>query len=169
MNCEEFSELLDAYLQEVLDGPVRSAFREHLVACGRCRAEAVAADPSMLFSAPGAQEPDRRRIEALTRAVMGDIRQRRLSRRLHRSRRPWLAAAAAVVVSLAAVTGWRLLSPGGQTAPEAVAEARAVESDDPPPRLEVHMPGTGVRVYQYADQQDADTAVYFIVNPAMEL
>ena len=169
MNCDEFSVLLDGYLQDALDGPVRGAFRDHLAGCDRCRAAAVAADPSMLFSALGSREPERHTIEDLNRAVMADIRQQRLSRRLHRSRPRWLAAAAAVVISLAAVTGWRLLSPEGRPAPDAVAEVKVVESDDPPPRLEVDMTGTGVRVYQYADQQDGDTAVYFIVNPAMEL
>ena len=31
------------------------------------------------------------------------------------------------------------------------------------------MAGEEVRVYQFAADDDSDTAVYFIVNPAMEL
>ncbi len=30
------------------------------------------------------------------------------------------------------------------------------------------MTDEGVRVYQYADDQDSNTAVYYIVNPALE-
>jgi hypothetical protein len=43
------------------------------------------------------------------------------------------------------------------------------EAPSSPPRIEVDMVGEGVRVYQYADQQDGDTAVTFIVNPQLEL
>ena len=31
------------------------------------------------------------------------------------------------------------------------------------------MPGEEIRVYQFANDEDADTAVYFIVDPALEL
>lgn len=169
MNCTEFSSLLEAYLQETLDGPTRADFRAHLESCNRCRAFAVQTDASMLFSVAGAVEADRARIEDLTRAVMGTIRQQRLRRRLNRPRRGWLAAAAAVAISLAAVTGWRLLAPVAVDVPLDVAESERSEQADPPPRIEVDMAGEGLRVYQFADQPDADTAVYFIVNPAMEL
>ena len=101
---------------------------------------------------------------------MGQIRQQRIDRRIHGRGRQWLAAAAMVVVSLVGVTGWRLLSSDGGEAPMlAVAQVQATEQTVPPPRVEVDMPGEGVRVYQYADEDDSDTAVYFIVNPAMEL
>ena len=33
----------------------------------------------------------------------------------------------------------------------------------------MEMPGEDVRVYQFATDGDADTAVYFIVDPALEL
>jgi hypothetical protein len=35
--------------------------------------------------------------------------------------------------------------------------------------VEVDMNGDDVRVYQFATEEDTDTAVYFIVNPALEL
>ena len=169
MHCDDFSDLLDAYLEETLEGPQRKAFRAHLGSCDRCRRLAVRTDPTLLFSAAGEAEPDQVRIEDLTHAVMGEIRQQRLGQTLHRRRLGWLAAAATVVVSLAAVTGWRLLAPTDEEAPSSVAEAQHTEQVNPPPRAEVDMAGEGVRIYQYADERDADTAVYFIVNPAMEL
>ena len=169
MNCDDFSALLDAYLRESLDGPRREAFRAHLGSCDRCRMAAVRTDPTMLFGAAAGGEPDRARIEDLTRSVMAEIRQQRLRQSLHRPRRGWLAAAATVVVSLAAVTGWRLLAPGGGEVSSPFVEAQRVEHVNPPPRAEMDMAGEGVRVYQFTDQPNADTAVYFIVNPAMEL
>ncbi len=170
MNCETFEELIEAYLADDLDDPRRRAFREHLGSCGSCREKAVGIDCSLLLCAvpPRAGNPEK--IEAVTQAVMGQIRQQRIERRLHPPRRRWLAAAAMVVVSLVGVTGWRLLSTGGDGAvPETVAAVQAAEQSAPPPRLEVDMAGEGVRVYQYADDGDGDTAVYFIVNPSMEL
>jgi hypothetical protein len=73
-----------------------------------------------------------------------------------------------VVVTLIVVAGWRLLAPGG-TEPAPAVGAQAAEAPSQPPRIEVDMAGEGVRVYQYADQQDGDTAVTFIVNPQLEL
>jgi len=169
MHCDDFSDLLDAYLEESLEGPQCKAFRAHLGSCDSCRKIAVRTDPTLLFSAAGEGDEDQDRIEDLTRAVMGEIRQQRLGQTLHRPRRGWLAAAATVVVSLAAVTGWRMLAPTEGEAPSSVAEALHTEQVNPPPRAEVDMVGEGVRIYQYADERDADTAVYFIVNPAMEL
>jgi len=170
MNCETFEGLIEAYLADDLDDLRRRGFREHLGSCGTCRDKAVEADCSLILSAAPPRQDDAQKIEAVTQAVMGQIRQQRIERRLHRPRRRWLAAAAMVVVTLMGVTGWRLLSPDdGDDTTLAVVEAKAVERPAPPPRLEVDMAGEGVRVYQYADDDDGDTAVYFIVNPAMEL
>jgi len=169
MRCDEFLEHLDSYLADTLDGPDRASFREHLRNCSRCREVAIQAEPSLLFSALPSQEVDARRIENVTGAVLGQIRQERLERRLHRHRGRWLAAAAAIVMMVAGVTGWRFLSPDGGEVPPAIAEVSRTGESSPPPRVEVDMPGSGVRVYQYADQQDSDTAVYFIVNPSLEL
>jgi anti-sigma factor RsiW len=167
MRCSDVPELLDAYLADALDEPRRSAFRSHLRSCASCREAALRTDPTLLFAAAPAGEPDPARVEELARSVMAQVRQQRMQRRL--GHRPaWLAAAAAVVLALVGIAGWRLLSPGTATAP-AVTAARAAEAPSPPPRIEVDMAGEGVRVYQYADQQDGDTAVIFIVNPQLEL
>ena len=167
MRCSDVPELLDAYLADALDEPRRTALRSHLRSCGRCREAAVRTDPSLLFVAAPPGEPDPGRIEDVTRAVLMQVRQQRLQRRLGH-RRPWLAAAAAVVLSLIGIAGWRLLAPGSASEPAAMG-AQVAEAPSPPPRIEVDMAGAGVRVYQYADQQDGDTAVTFIVNPQLEL
>jgi len=167
MRCSDVPELLDAYLADALDEPRRTALRSHLRSCGRCREAAVRIDPSLLFVAAPPGEPDPGRIEDVTRAVLMQVRQQRLQRRLGH-RRPWLAAAAAVVLSLIGIAGWRLLAPGSASEPAAMG-AQVAEAPSPPPRIEVDMAGEGVRVYQYADQQDGDTAVTFIVNPQLEL
>jgi len=170
MQCETFEELIEAYLGDALDDLQRRAFREHLGSCECCRDKAICVDPSLMLSAAPPRVGDPQKIEAVTQAVMGQIRQQRIDRRIHGRRRQWLAAAAMVVVSLVGVTGWRLLSSDGGEAPMlAVAEVQATKQTVPPPRAEVNMTGEGVRVYQYADDDDSDTAVYFIVNPAMEL
>lgn len=170
MNCETFEGLIEAYLADDLDDLRRRGFRDHLGSCRECRDKAIEADCSLILSAAPRREEDPQKIEAVTQAVMGQIRQQRIERRLRRPRRRWLAAAAMVVVALMGVTGWRVLSSGdGNETTLTVAEVNAVERTAPPPRLEVDMAGEGVRVYQYADDDDGDTAVYFIVNPAMEL
>ena len=168
MRCADMPELLDSYLADVLDGPRRNAVRSHLRTCERCREAAVQADPSLLFVAASPGEPDPARLEDVTRAVVAQIRQQRLQRRLVH-RQPWLAAAAALVLALIAVAGWRLLAPAGGSEPVPAVDAQVAEAPSPPPRIEVDMAGEGVRVYQYADQQDGDTAVTFIVNPQLEL
>jgi hypothetical protein len=51
-----------------------------------------------------------------------------------------------------------------------VVEARRdAELLSSPPTVEVDMAGEEVRVYQFANEADTDTAVYFIVDPALEL
>ncbi|HOC41410.1 MAG TPA: zf-HC2 domain-containing protein [Thermoanaerobaculales bacterium] len=168
MRCTDIPDLLDAYLADTLDEPRRNAVRGHLRACERCRAAAVDADPSLLFVAAAPGPPDPVRVEDTARAVIAQVRQQRMQRRLGH-RRPWLAAAAAVVLSLVTVAGWRLLAPGSGPDDAGPDAARVAETPSPPPRIEVDMAGEGVRVYQYADQQDSDTAVTFIVNPELEL
>jgi anti-sigma factor RsiW len=168
MRCADLPELLDAYLADALDEARRTAVRSHLRTCERCREAALHADPTLLFVAAPAGDPDPARVEDLTRAVIAQIRQQRLARRLVH-RQPWLAAAAAVVLTVIAVVGWRLLAPQGGSEPARAADAQVAGTPSPPPRIEVDMAGEGVRVYQYADQQDSDTAVTFIVNPQLEL
>jgi len=132
----------------------------------------VGRDPSLLFVAAMPAEPDPVRVEGCAEAVLAQLRQQRLSRRLAPRRRRWLAAAAAVVVAVVGGTSWRLMRQDEETTPAGVG-VQAVENVDresvqPPPRVEVDMTGEGVRVYQFAQEEDDNTAVFFVVNPALE-
>ena len=160
--------MLSAYLEDRIDADERLDFREHLGACAACRQIALAEEPTLVFVLHPPREPRAERVEACIAAVTGRIRHERIERRLRGRRGGWLAAAAALVVAATMGVMWRtaprpadpILSP-----PEVVATS-SDEEVSPPPRVEVDMPGEGVRVYQFA--QEDDTAVYFIVNPAME-
>jgi hypothetical protein len=169
MECNEFRRLLDAYLGDSLDEDRRTEFRRHLVECKSCGGWARGEDPSLIFAAAGAGTVDMARVEACVTSVTSQIRQQRLAGRLRARRRPWLAAAAAALLVFGAAAIWQL-SPGGvdQTPVAGVSSTVDEEGQAPPPTVEVEMPGDDVRVYQFAND-DSDTAVYFIVNPALEL
>jgi predicted anti-sigma-YlaC factor YlaD len=170
MDCTEFRELLDAYLEETMEEDRRPDFRHHLRECSSCGAWARSVEPSLLFAMAQARPADLARIEGCAAAVTGQIRQRRLDGRLRGRRRSWLAAAAAVVVAIVGAGTWQLLPLAGDPSPIISYDAGAgSEVESAPPTVEVEMPGDDVRVYQFADDEDADTAVYFIVNPALEL
>ena len=170
MNCEVFREIIGSYVDETLEEDRRLWFRTHLRECPTCRESALREEPSLLFamapSAPG--EPEA--VEACAAAVMSRIRQDRLERRLHRRRRPWMAAAAAAIMVLSGGLAWRTMIGGGSETLQPAVEAQLdPELQKSPPTVEVEMAGEEVRVYQFANDEDADTAVYFIVDPALEL
>jgi predicted anti-sigma-YlaC factor YlaD len=169
MNCTGFHEQLDAYLEETLDEDRRAEFRNHLQECASCGEWARTVEPSLLFTMAESGPVDLVRIEACAAAVTGQIRQRRLAERLQRRRLPWFAAAAAAALVLAGAAFWRQIPGGPDIAPEVSLAADRGAAEDPPPTVEVEMPGDDVRVYQFATDEDPDTAVYFIVNPALEL
>jgi predicted anti-sigma-YlaC factor YlaD len=170
MDCNVFRELLSSYLDESLEEDRRGSFRRHLRECGPCRERALAEEPSLLFAAAHEPIASQQNVEACAVAVTARIRQQRLARRLQKSRRPWLAAAAAIVIVIAGGLIWKVMlgDIGGSAAPgiEAFVEEHP---QTVPPTVEVEMAGEDVRVYQFAADDNNDTAVYFIVNPAMEL
>lgn len=170
MRCDEFQEMLGRYLDEVLDEGLRLEFRRHLDECASCREGALAAEPSLLFALGRRQTEDPVQVEACVRAVAVQIRQARLARRLGGHRRALLAAAAALVVVIGGGVTWRMVGQG-EGAPSAAVSAARTESEvaPVPPSVEVDMAGENVRVYQFATDENQDTAVYFVVNPAMEL
>ena len=170
MDCKVFRELLDSYLEESLDEDRRRSIRSHLRECASCRERALSDDPSLLFAAAPETPASQADVEACAAAVTARIRQQRLARRLHRRRRPWLAAAAAVVIMIAGGLSWKVMLTGVETPipPRAETDSRD-NARSAPPTVEVEMAGEEVRVYQFAADDDDDTAVYFIVNPAMEL
>jgi predicted anti-sigma-YlaC factor YlaD len=170
MACKTFREMLDAYLEESMDEERRRWFRGHLRECPSCRIWALSRDPSLLFAVADAAPPNPARVEACAAAVTAHIRQQRLSRRLHHRRRPWLAAAAAVVVAVGGVLAWRtILNDGGSRVQPEIEAQVDDDAATTPPTVEVEMAGDDVRVYQFATDDDNNTAVYFVVNPAMEL
>jgi len=175
MRCDNFRRQLQPYLAEELDGDVRAAWRDHLRSCAECREWAVADEPTLLLVGLPVRTSDPRRVDACAEAVTALIRQERLKMRLRRGSRAWLAAAAAVLVLTFAGLVWRLLPGHAVTGPvpqaTPVAAVMTEEPDSsrrPPPQVEVDMPGDGVRIYHFATDEDADTAVLFIVNPALE-
>ena len=105
-------------------------------------------------------------------AVSALIRHERLRRRLAPRSRHWLAAAAVCVIVLGGSLLWRV-APWSVDVPAAVVTAadseEPLEGLAPPPRLEVQMPESEVRVYQFAGSDSEMTAVYFVVNEKMEL
>lgn len=181
MSCESYRELFSAYLDDSLDEVRRTALRAHLSGCDECRDAAIRLEPTLALSLAGQSEPREERIEACVTAVMAGVRQEKLERQLKPGRRPWLAAAAAVVLAVIASTVWWVNSGGPGETPALQADAQLVETADqtvvedapavvePPPRVEIEMPQEEVRVYQYAIGDDASTGAVFIVNPSMEL
>jgi hypothetical protein len=115
-------------------------------------------------------EPDPIQIAACTASVISQIRQQAIAGRMRPFRRAWLAAAAAVIVVLAGAAGWWISQDQQGAVPVAVVDAEeAGPRDQLPPRVRVEMPTAGVRVYQFAEGGDDNTAVFYIVNPALEL
>lgn len=170
MNCEIFREMIGSYVDETLEEGRRPWFRTHLRECPTCRESALRKEPSLLFVMAPATPGEPGAVEACAAAVMGRIRQDRLERRLHRRRRPWMAAAAAAIVMVSGGLAWRTVIGGWSgTLRPAVEAQREPELQKSPPTVEVEMPGEEVRVYQFANDEDGDTAVYFIVDPALEL
>ncbi len=181
MSCEVYRELLSAYLDDSLDEVRRTGFRAHLKSCDECRELALAEEPTLIFSLSRRSGPSPERIEACVASVVAGVRQERLQRQLRPSRRPWLAAAAAVMFAIIASTAWWMSGNQTDDLPQLQADAHEIEVSvpsaveaipvpaEPPPRVEVDMIQDEVRVYQYAIGDDVTTGAVFIVNPAMEL
>jgi anti-sigma factor RsiW len=167
MNCEIFREMIGSYVDETLDEDQRKWFRRHLRECAPCREIALEHEPTLMFTAARAQPVAPESTDACAAAVRARIRQDRLQRRLNR-RRPWMAAAAAVVV-LSGGLAWRSMVGHEGSGDSAVGMGQGSSSRVSPPSVEVEMAGDDVRVYQFANDGDNDTAVYFIVDPSLEL
>lgn len=167
MNCVLFHDMLDDYLGDTLDEDRRSRVRHHLRECSECRAWAVARDPSLVFAAAAEPPVDASRVEACAASITAQIRQQRLRRRLPRHNHPWLAAAAAIVIMFGGALVWQFV-PSSVRSP-LMGQGGGDEGAPSAPTVEVEMPSEDIRVYQFATENDPDTTVVFIVNPALEL
>lgn len=168
MNCEIFRDMIGSYVDETLEEGRRLWFRTHLRECPTCRESALREEPSLLFAMAPVAPAEPEAIEACAAAVLGRIRQDRLERRLQRRRRPWLAAAAAAIMVISGGLAWRTVNFVGNLQP-AVEAQHDSELQIAPPSVEVETTGEDVRVYQFANDEDGNTAVYFIVDPSLEL
>ncbi len=165
MNCNRFLTLIDAYLDDRLDGADRDAWRHHLATCPSCRERALAEEPALLFTTLPKREPSPAAIIACTNGVRSLIHRDSLVHRLHVRGRRWLAAAATAIILLAGGLFWHAAN-----APKAARTAAAphVQVTAPAPEVDVEMPGDHVRIYQFAVGGN-DMAVTYVVNPGMEL
>ena len=174
MHCDQFLARIDSYIADDMNDAERADFRSHMGACRKCREVAFIKDPTLLFAAIPRREPDSAQIDACAQAVTALIRQDRLEQRMRSGVPRWMMAAAAVLV-LAIGLGFVSMRSSAVSVPVAELGIDAVVATEvpapkaEPPRVEVEMAGEGVRVYQFAQEEDAKTAVYFIVNSAMEL
>lgn len=172
MDCQRFMLSIDDYLEECLDPEDRKAFRGHFQTCAECRREAAAADPTFLLMAGTPVTVDEEAVRECADHVSALIRQDRLRRQLGFRPRHWLAAAAMVVVVLGGGLVWRVAPWDAEPQAPAVTLAETdegVEGVAPPPTVEVQMPQSDVRIYQFAGSDTETTAVYFVVNEEMEL
>jgi predicted anti-sigma-YlaC factor YlaD len=169
MNCEIFREMVGSYVDETLEEDRRQWFRHHLRECASCRESALKQEPSLIFATTTAKPAAAESVDACVAAITARIRQDRFEHRLHNRRRPWMAAAAAAVMVVSGGLVWRTIIGDEKNVKPAVETAQDLEAQISPPTVEVEMAGEEVRVYQFATDGDTNTAVYFIVDPALEL
>jgi hypothetical protein len=169
MNCEIFLDVVGSYVDETLDEEHRKWFRRHLRECASCRQSALRHEPSLIFATATEVPADPEAVEACATAVAAHIRQDRMVRRLRSRRLPWMAAAAALVMAIGVGFIWQTMVGGEQAGQPLVETAQELDPAASPPSVEVEAMGEEVRVYQFATDGDDDTAVYFIVDPALEL
>jgi hypothetical protein len=134
MNCPDFHDSLQRFLDGDAASIETSAAREHLQSCGRCRRDLAAAQTLQLGlrQLPRPEVPvtlPRQLIEVVDR----DLRNRR---RMGWWRNAWILATAA---SLLAFACWQLLHPTPQTpvdAPKPEMAKNNAPKSDPAPRIE---------------------------------
>lgn len=170
-HCEQVQKLQPAFLALELEPAREHEVRGHLASCRECRDAYIAAEPALLLSLVGAPRPVADEDQFVA-AVLGGVHQARIARRLGARRvRFYLAAAAAVLLTIAAPLTYRLA-----TAPATVAVAH--EADVVPATVAtavepafVEVEGQGVRLYQMTAAAGSahPVQVAFIVDPGLEL
>jgi hypothetical protein len=176
--------------KDAMDPSGDAFLRRHLAACPECFAEAVAADPSLLFIRLSASiearempphsasraarghrdEPSGADFAADVLAVIRDRATEGGRRTAHPGRisRHWLRAAAVLLLAsgLAAVL---VLHRPVAPAPDAGATSLAVVSNVAPRPLIEELASPGARVYEFAASTPQEPAVVFVANPDADL
>lgn len=172
MDCQEFADLFPLYLEEGLDESRREEWRAHLQSCTECSTRAIKEDPTLLFLTGASSTIDTAGVERCVHDIGALIRHEKFKKRVRRPQRWWYASAAAVLLMISTSFFWakndapepRLAA--SETQPTVGAE---VNEQSQPPRMDVEMSHQGLRVYQYADAGDGNSAAYFIVDKDLEL
>jgi len=171
ISCLEARRLAPRFVSLELDAATEREVREHLSGCAPCREAVVGSDPALAlaWAAAAAQEPAD--DERFVGEVMAQIHQRRLERRLVRSRARLLAAAAVLVAVLGGALAVRQLAvPSGDGVARVTAPAAPARAAAPDPAF-VEVDGSGAWLYQMTPASDSRDAVQvaFIVDPHLEL
>jgi anti-sigma factor RsiW len=128
--CAQIRQELGVYLLGTIEPARREVVARHLAACQECRAElaGLAGLPALLRRVPA--DELRRLLEGdVVTAVPGPPLSALLGRMARvRRRRRYLAVAAALIIGVAAVSGWQALRPPGP--PAAAAAPRWAATDE---------------------------------------
>ena len=176
--------------EDRLDAEGEALLARHVAVCPACLAEAVSADPTLLFArlsvTAEAEEPAVRFSPRGARALReepseGDllaadvlmalrVRAAAGGRRPERPAiavavRPWLKAAAVVLLAAGLAAALLLTRPAGP-GPEPVATA-VFSATARPPIEELASPGA--RVYEFASSKPEEPTVVFVANPDADL
>jgi anti-sigma factor RsiW len=171
MDCQEFTDLLPLYLEDGLDASRREQWRAHLESCAECSTRAMEKDPTFLFLTGAPSTIDTEGVERCVDDLGALIRHERFRRRIRRPQRWWYAAAAAMLLMISASFFWARtdapisLLAASETQPTVGAE---INDQSQPPRMDVEMSHKGLRVYQFANTGDGNSAAYFIVDEDLE-
>lgn len=172
MSCPDWQSLCAWRADETSEAPPGwQAALEHLDGCSSCQADALDADPILLFRRLPGLEAEAGEVEAMQRAVASMRRNQSIERRRLHLRRSWLRAAALGAILLGSLLLRGLVSPseselaGGEdadAAPQLVAVSEealapvAVEEELSPasvlPLVENIDPAYG-QIIQVVDQE----------------
>lgn len=172
MDCQEFADLLPLYLEEGLDEHRRGQWREHFESCTECGTRAMEEDPTLLFLTGAPSTIDAEGVERCVDDLGALIRHERFRKRIRRPQRWWYAAAAAVLLMISTSFFWaKNDAPGPLIAASETQPTVGAETNDQsqPPRMDVEMNHKSLRVYQFANTGDGNSAAYFIVDKDLEL
>ena len=163
--CREVRRIAGRYLALDLDGDTEAAVRAHLHECQACRAAYLKREPTLAFAwslAAVAGPAD----ESFIGEVLAGLHQRQVERRLHGHRR-WLAAAAAVAVTLLGGTATVRLIMRASNPVVALRTGPARPLGEP---AVVEMNGAATRLYRFtvASSSEAPVQVAVVVDPRLE-